>query len=323
MLSILWMGAFIKELRDSHGRKIRKLRVSLTDKCNLRCHYCMPLDATFMDEDRYLSPQEYYEIVEELCSYGLEEVRLTGGEPLMRKSFAAITEKLAALPLQKIGLTTNAVLLDNHLLTLKEHRIHHLNISLDSLNPKTFKRITHGDHLQRVLKNIERALASGLNVKLNVVSMKGVNDHEIYDFVELSKKFQIEVRFLELMRIGFACGSQKDQFISAQNLLENLQLRYDLHPRKMEPDSTSFNYTTSCGARLGFIASESQAFCGQCSRWRLSADGMLRACLLKEDGLSIKNTTSAQREGLYQALLGMKPASRPIEVTHLMNTIGG
>jgi cyclic pyranopterin phosphate synthase len=313
----------VRTLVDSHGRRVRKLRVSLTDKCNLRCHYCMPVDSTFMDESRFLTPEEYAEIVSELCSFGLEEIRLTGGEPLMRKSFQEVTQKLSALPLKKIGLTTNAVLLDLHLDALREHGVEYLNISLDSLHEENFRRITHGNHFRRVLRNIEMAVEMGFKVKLNIVAMRGVNDHEFFDFVDLSKRLRVEVRFLELMRIGFACESQNDQFITAQEIIALLKSRYLLKPRGMEMDSTSFNFTTPCGANLGFIASESQAFCGQCSRWRLSADGILRACLLKDDGLSIRGSSRLEREAVFRTLLGMKPAMRPVEVTHQMNTIGG
>lgn len=313
----------MKSLIDQHGRQIRKLRLSLTDKCNLRCHYCMPVDSTFMDETNNLSPSEYYEIVKELCTYGLEELRLTGGEPLMRKSFNEIAYKLAELPLKKIGLTTNGIFLDKHLDVLKETGIHYLNISLDSLNEENFKKITYGNQLNRILKNIELAQKMDFKIKINVVAMKGINDHEFFDFVEYSGKTGIEVRFLEIMRIGFALEKQNSQFISAGEILSLFKSKYERTEVKMEKDSTSFNYRLSNGAHIGLIASESQAFCGHCSRWRLSADGIMRACLLKDEGISIKNTTEFERNNIYRTLLGMKPFMRPAEVAHHMNSIGG
>lgn len=313
----------MKALVDQYGRRIRKLRLSLTDRCNLRCHYCMPLNARFMDESKYLSPEDYHQIVSELCGYGLEELRFTGGEPLMRRSFDEIATRISQLPLKKIGLTTNGVLLDKHLESLWQNRIRHLNISLDSLNPDTFKKITHGSHAHRVLKNIETAQAMGFHIKLNVVAMKGINDHELFDFADYSAKTGIPVRFLELMRIGQACATQEQQFISAEEMKSRLQTRFSLQSLPVDLDSTSFNFKTDTGAQIGFIASESQAFCGQCSRWRLSAEGTLRACLLKDDGLSIKGRLPAEREQIYHQLLGMKPFMRPAEVHHLMHTIGG
>ncbi len=313
----------MKELIDAHGRKVRKLRLSLTDKCNLRCHYCMPVEATFMSEEKYLAADQYVEVIQELCDYGLEELRLTGGEPLLRKSFNKIIQSLAKLPLQKIGLTTNGILLDKHLEVLRDNRVHHLNVSLDSLDEKIFHKITHGNYLKRILKNIEDAQNMGLQVKINVVAMRGVNDHELFDFVEYSRQTGLEVRFLEIMRIGFAREKQEQQFIEAREMIAHLKTRHELKIITKEIDSTSFNYLLDNNAQIGFIASESQAFCGQCSRWRLSADGIMRACLLKDDGLDIKNTTSLERETIYQSLLGMKPNLRPAEVTHFMNAIGG
>lgn len=310
-------------LIDSHGRQIKKLRVSLTDKCNLRCHYCMPIHQTFMSEEKYLSPFEIFEIVRELKTHGLEEVRLTGGEPLMRKSFAEIANLLGSLFLKKLSLTTNGILLEKHFDVLIDAKITHLNISLDSLNREAFKKITFGDHLNRVLANIVSAKERGFLVKLNVVAMKGINDHEVLDFIVFSQRYGIEVRFLELMRIGHARNDQRQQFFSAAELISKINKTHELTPVPVPNDSTSFNFRTDTGARIGFIASESQPFCGQCSRWRLSADGMMRACLLKDDGISFKNLSSEQRLTRYQDLLGMKPNLRPAEVNHQMNSIGG
>jgi len=310
-------------LIDNYGRRIRKLRVSLTDQCNLRCHYCMPLDAQFMEKEHYLQADEYYEIIKELIDYGLEEIRLTGGEPLLRQNFAEIIQKLSTLNLKKIGLTTNGIILDRYLGLLLDCGIVNLNISLDSLNPITFKQITYGNYLTKIKDNISLAKTQGFSVKINTVMMKGINDHEVFDFIEYAKQLQIEIRFLEIMRIGYACEQQKDQFISAETLLNRIKEKYQLKSVNSAIDSTSFNYHTDCGAKIGFIASESQPFCGNCSRWRLSVDGILRACLLKDEGLSILNLKTEQRLEIYQQLLGMKPYLRPSEVTHLMFTIGG
>jgi GTP 3',8-cyclase len=313
----------MKALIDTHGRKVRKLRLSLTDKCNLRCHYCMPIDSTFMSEKKYLSAEEYVEIIRDLCAHGLEEVRVTGGEPLMRKSFLQIMESIAVLPLKRIALTTNGVLLDQYLPDLKRLGVLDLNISLDSLNEQTFRQVTNGNHLARVLKNIESARTLGFKIKINVVAMRGVNDHEFVDFIEYSRKHGVEIRFLELMRIGFAREKQDQQFISAKEILETLKAKYTFTPVVRELDATSFNYVLENGAQIGFIASESQAFCGHCSRWRLSADGILRACLLKDDGISVRGMSEFEREAAYLTLLGMKPLMRPKEVAHQMNAIGG
>lgn len=311
------------QLIDQYGRRIRKLRVSLTDKCNLRCSYCMPVDAKFLDDRKLLTVEEYHNIVGDLCNYGLEEIRLTGGEPLMRREFDDIVAGLGKLPLQKIGMTTNGLFLARHLHALKESRVHHINLSLDSLNPETFRLVTHGGNLTKVLDNIALAKDAGFHLKINVVAMRGVNDHELFDFVKFAEREHIEVRFLELMRIGFACGNQSSRFISAAELQMELRKRMEISPLSSSTDSTAVRYQTALGGTIGFIASESQAFCGQCSRWRLSADGVLRACLMKEDGISIRGRDAEERAMIYHRLLGMKPGIRPVEVTHQMNTIGG
>jgi GTP 3',8-cyclase len=313
----------VKSLIDTYGREIKKLRVSLTDQCNLRCLYCMPVNSSFMDDRNFLSPDELVSIVTELQERGLVEVRLTGGEPLVRRNFREIIQRLSLLNLKKLSLTTNGILLDEYFDDLKASRIFSLNISLDSLRPETFKKISYRDHFSRVMRNIEKAKELGFLIKINMVLMKGINDHEVKDFVEFSEKLQVEVRFLELMRIGVACSSQKDQFISAREVIHHLQKQYTLTPVHKDKDSTSYNFLTNTKAHIGFIASESEPFCGHCSRWRLSADGKLKACLLKEDARSLKNTTSVDRETLYQELLGLKPMRRPFEVAHQMNEIGG
>lgn len=313
----------VTTLTDSHGRRIRKLRLSLTDKCNLRCHYCMPVNSTFMDEKKFLNAEEYRMIVSELCDFGVEELRLTGGEPLLRPAFEEIVSGFSGLRLKKIGLTTNGIFLDKYFEVLKANRVFHLNISLDSLDPENFLSITHGDYLERVLDNISKARMLGFLIKINVVAMKGVNDHELEDFVDFSRRTGVEVRFLELMRIGHARDAQTEQFIPAKDLIKRLTERHLLKPIVKEGDSTSFNYLLDNGSQIGFIASESRPFCGQCSRWRLSADGILRACLMKDDGVSVRNKNAQERVSVYQELLGMKPGMRPVEVAHQMNGIGG
>ena len=307
-------------LTDHFGRTIRKLRLSLTDKCNLRCHYCMPVDQVFMDESKYMTPDEIVEVVGELQTMGVEEVRLTGGEPLMRKSFPEIVEKLSSLNLKKLAITTNGIYLDKYLEILKKNRVFHLNVSLDSLDPENFRKITKGNHLKRVIDNIRQAVGQGFVVKINTVMMRGINDHEVMDFVKFSETESVEVRFLELMRIGHAREEQNKQFITARELAQRIRTEHHLKPVVMPLDSTSYNFVTENGAQIGFIASESEPFCGQCSRWRLSADGILRACLLKDDGRSLR---TENREKIYQEVLGMKPVFRPVEVGHSMNAIGG
>ncbi|QEQ01544.1 GTP 3',8-cyclase MoaA [Thermosynechococcus sp. CL-1] len=312
-----------QRLLDNQGRHIRKLRLSVTDRCNLRCTYCMPVDAAFMPPQTYLSPTEYATIVAELVALGIESVRLTGGEPLLRAEFAEIVAALVAVGVPELSLTTNGIRLVPFLPLLEQYGVRRLNISLDSLDPETFAAISHGHHLETVKAAVATAVHQGFQVKLNMVVMAGVNDHELVPMVEYAKGLGIEVRFLELMRIGYACHLGGDRFVSAATMIERLRQHYDLRPVPRPLDSTSFNFETACGGQIGFIASESQPFCGHCSRWRLSADGVLRACLFKEAGVSLRGLSQRERYAAYEQVLGMKPSLRGAEVHHAMHQIGG
>jgi cyclic pyranopterin phosphate synthase len=317
------MPPLIDQLIDKYDRPIRKLRLSLTDRCNLRCNYCMPLNATFMKSEQYLSATEYTEIIQELAQLGITSVRLTGGEPFLRADFADILANIAQIEGIELSLTTNGILLTPHLSLLKQQGIKKLNISLDSLQADTFRKITHGQNLGTVLNAIETAVSQGFQVKLNMVLIANQNAHELPAMVAYAKKWGIEVRFLELMQIGYACNLPQDSFISAKTMIECLSQHYQLISIPSPKDSTAFRFRTTCGAQIGFIASESQPFCGHCSRWRLSADGILRACLFKEAGISLKHLTADQRYQVYQQVLGMKPALRSSQVSHAMYSIGG
>ncbi len=311
------------QLVDQWNRRIRKLRVSLTDQCNLRCRYCMPLHPEFMAKSSYLSPQQYRDIIGELLAYGIEAIRITGGEPLIRREFAEIMRGLGELAIPSLSLTTNGVLLHHYWDVLKAANVRNINISLDSLSPSTQASITYRDCLTDILKNIHDGLAHGFSIKLNMVLMRGLNDHELFDFVEFARETGVTVRFLELMRIGYANHLYDAHYISAQDCIARLQERYTLTKVTAAPDSTAFYFVIDETVKIGFIASESQPFCSTCSRWRLAADGRLFACLFTEDGLSIRETTPAQRQAIYQQLLGMKPTGRIEQVLHPMYGLGG
>lgn len=310
-------------LVDQHQRRIRKIRLSLTDKCNLRCHYCMPLDQQFMDESQYLNEDQYFKVLTELHFLGLEELRITGGEPLLRRSFANIITKLAQISWKKIGITTNAILLDKYFDVLLKSNVKYLNISLDSLDEHNFQKISHGNFHSRVMQNIISACKLDFHVKINMVVMRGINDHEILDFVDLSQELGVQVRFLELMNIGTVNKMKNNQYISAREMIEFIKSKHKLIPMDTALDSTSFDFKTIAGASIGFIASESSPFCNHCSRWRLSADGILRACLFKDDGVKLDLESTNKRFAMYQEVLGMKPIMRSEQVAHMMNTIGG
>ncbi|MEI6398090.1 MAG: GTP 3',8-cyclase MoaA [Pseudomonadota bacterium] len=312
-----------KTLTDQIGRRIRKLRISVDDSCNFRCHYCMPENSTFMSHDRLVGPDEIIQIASHLVDRGVEQIRVTGGEPTMRREFREIMEGISRLEVKKLGLTTNGLLLKKHLPFLRDIGCHHINISCDSLIPDKFNRITRRQSFEPVMDSIFAAREMNFPLKINVVLMRGVNDDEIIDFVEFAEKHDIPVRFLELMRIGQACSDQRQEYMPAQDAIDLIKFRRELRPVTSENDSTSFNFLTEKNGQIGFIASESRPFCGTCSRWRLSADGFLRACLMSDAGLSLKGLSPSEYDGVFERVLPMKPTGRLTEIRQNMNEIGG
>lgn len=312
------------KLIDPHQRHIHKLRVQLTDACNFRCFYCMPENIKFKAKKDLLTPEEIYNICKILNkSFGVDEIRLTGGEPTIRPEFNEIVNLLSNLEVKKLGLTTNGYILNDKLDFLKSTNCKNINISLDSLNKDKFNKITKGNYFDRVYNSILRAKDQGFNLKINVVLLRGFNDQEINDFILFSSKYEIEVRFLELMKIGMAYETNNDLFISAKEVIKEIKKSENLTPVKMSKDSTSFNYVTSNGAKIGFIASESMPFCGTCSRLRLTSTGKLRACLMSESGIDLRGKTPDEYKDIIYSVIAMKPIERIHHIEQVMNQIGG
>jgi cyclic pyranopterin phosphate synthase len=310
-------------LVDKHGRRLRKLRVSLTEACDLRCVYCMPEHATFARRDELLSPTEIVEIVSELADLGIEAVRITGGEPMSRPEFAEIAERICRIPGLRVGLTTNGSRLADHARSLAAWGMHGVNVSLDSLDAPNYRRLARGGDLDRVLDGIRSARDAGLVVKINTVVMRGLNDHELEDFHDFAVLEGVEVRFLELMRIGEALPFFEQRFFAASEMLRRMEDHSPLRAIQVDDDATAFKRVSEAGAALGFIASESMPFCGACSRLRLSAKGFLRACLFKEDGISVRGVSRAELPDLLRRVADLKPEGRLPSIDQAMHAIGG
>ena len=315
-----------ENLVDSHGRRMKKLRLNLLDACNMRCMYCMPEDQKFNKLSDLLSPDQIKTIVTNLTQFGIEEVRLTGGEPLMHPQFREILTALTKCDLKKLAITTNAILLDKEIDFLIENNVKSLNISFDSLNENSFNFITKTKTFQKVLSSILKANDLGFNIKINAVMMKNINFEEVDQFLEFSSKHNIEVRFLELMKIGQALQYYDRHFVSADQIIEKISNNWDLTKVPMPNDSTSFNYIATNGemkAKIGFIASESKPFCGGCSRLRLSNKGVLRPCIMINEGPNISETPIEQYSAVLNELINKKPNYRIEETKIKMNEIGG
>jgi cyclic pyranopterin phosphate synthase len=316
-------GASEKGLVDPHGRRIRKLRVALTEACNFRCSYCMPDAPAFRPYSELLRPDSLVRICGRLVELGITRIRITGGEPTLRPDFETIVEGLSALPVERLGLTTNGCMLAELLPFLAGTRCRYINVSLDSLRPLRFQAITRSDRFEAVRRGLLQARERGLRVKVNTVVSRGVNDDELADFVEFSAANQLPVRFLELMRVGPRLAEHHRRFVPAAEMIDRLGRRYPLTPKATPPDSTSFDFVTDHGAEIGFIASESRPFCGACSRLRLTATGRLRACMMTDRGAALASLPMEAYPATVARVMAMKPGGRIDSTPEGMYQIGG
>ena len=269
-------------LQDRFGRTIDNLRVSITDRCNLRCRYCMPPEGvTFIDHSEILRYEEMERIIRVGIQLGIVKIRLTGGEPLVRKGALNFARSLGQIPdIRKLSLTTNGILLSQDAVALKEAGVEYLNISLDTLSREKFHHITRFDRLNTVLEGIQKAKRAGfLLIKVNVVSVRGFNDDELFDFVKFADKYDIVVRFIEYMPFS-GNNWQQDGFLPSLELKERLEERYTLIPLHEDPSAPAKTYAIpGHKGSIGFISSVSESFCHLCNRVRLTSDGYLRPCL--------------------------------------------
>lgn len=272
-------------LVDSMGRNHNYLRISLTEKCNLRCTYCMPEQGVPLTPSAQLmTADEIYQIAKIFVRHGVTKIRLTGGEPLVRKDFKEIVEKLATLD-TSMALTTNAVLIDRFLPTLKAASIQKINVSLDTLRSERFQKITLKATFEAVQQNIDRLLQEGFELKLNVVLLKGVNDDEIIDFIKLTESKPLSVRFIEFMPFD---GNRWDRSrtVSLEEILAcatEVFTTDEIQRLENAPNDTSKNFSIQgYQGDFGVISTVTNPFCDSCNRLRLTANGRLRNCLFSE-----------------------------------------
>jgi cyclic pyranopterin phosphate synthase len=228
--------------------------------------------------NKLMNANEIFELAQIFVQNGVTKIRLTGGEPLLRKDFKEILEKLAVLPVN-IGLTTNGLLLNKHFDTLQKHGVNHINISLDSLDTEEFKRITHTGELEKIMNHINHLLELQMQVKINLVMLKNVNEHAIVDFVKWTEKHALDVRFIEFMPFE-KNDWNKEKVLNYQSVLSNLEKQFDIIKLEDEVNSTSRNYKVKgFTGNFGFITTVTNPFCESCNRLRLTADGKMRNCL--------------------------------------------
>ncbi|RPI74813.1 MAG: GTP 3',8-cyclase MoaA [Desulfobacteraceae bacterium] len=320
-------------------RTINYLRLSITDRCNLRCIYCMPEEGLdFLPHSKILSYEEMLYIVKITVRAGIRKIRLTGGEPLVRKDFIPFLEKLSKVEgLEEITLTTNGILLKENALLLKQYGVRRLNISLDSLKADKFMQITGRDYFHQVWEGIQTVEQLGFYpIKINVVAMKGINDDEILDFARLTLHYPYHIRFIEYMPIGQQNHWTADRFLSIAEIQQRIMTLGLLHPlQRNSLDGPAARFILE-GAKgeLGFIGALSDHFCDRCNRLRLTADGHLRGCLLADHEFDLKTPlrqglAEDQLLELIQEAIRSKPRrhglikSAPRKCVRSMSTIGG
>jgi len=326
----------VPALIDPFGRRIEYLRLSVTDKCNLRCFYCMPKGfKDFEQPEHWLTFDEIERVIQAFTELGVARIRLTGGEPLVRKNIAKLAQRLTALSgLNDLSLSTNAVLLGKHAENLYHAGITRINVSLDTLNPEKFKKITGGE-LKPVLDGLMAAKQAGFSpIKINMVAMKGINDDEYEDMVNFCLKNDFTLRLIETMPMGTTGNDATDHYLSLQTVKQKLSESFELIPGVM-PGGGPARYVQikNTNLRIGFITPISQHFCETCNRVRLSVDGTLYLCLGQDDKVELrpllrKGINDAELKSVLVNAIGLKPEKhefkdKPEQVVRLMSMTGG
>ncbi len=323
-------------MRDKQGRTIDYLRISLTDRCNLRCRYCMPHGVEWVPRRELLSLEELWETAGCCASLGIRHIKLTGGEPLVRRGCTALAGRLKELPgIETVTLTTNGLLLEEHLEELREAGVDGINISLDTLNRERYEQITGTDGLSRVMHALSKTVDMGLRVKINAVTPQVEND-DWRELAELAVDWPVAVRFIEMMPIGYGKNYKSMDHV---RLLRELKAAYP----GLAPDDTLRGWgparywsTPRMRGSIGLISALHGKFCGSCNRVRLTAQGYLKACLCYETGADLREILRGEREGRQERLraaiaqvIEQKPAAHCFEApeaiteAHGMNAIGG
>lgn len=308
-------------LTDTFGRAHQYLRISLTERCNLRCTYCMPAEGIPLSPKSHLmSAEEIYEIAKTFVDHGVTKIRLTGGEPLVRKDAPVILEKLATLPAE-LAITTNAIIVDKYVSIFKTYGIKNINVSLDSLDREKFKQITRRDYFEKVYANILLLVAEGFKVKVNVVLIKDFNDDEIIDFINLTKELPVVVRFIEFMPFD---GNQWNlkKMVSLDEIMNIVFKTFPaLDVARLEDASndTSKNYgIKNYKGSFAIISSVTNPFCDSCNRLRLTANGQIKNCLFSNTESDI---LSALRSGKDITTVIQKAVQAKLKVRSGMNTL--
>lgn len=313
------------ELKDNYQRTINYLRISITDRCNLRCIYCMPPKGLPPIEHKdILRYEEIIRILRIAVDIGVTKIRITGGEPLVRKNITYLVSSIKQIAgIKDLSLTTNGILLEQYAEELAYAGLDRVNISLDSLMPDKYREITRGGDINIVLKGIEAAQRAGLiPVKINMVPIRGINDNEIQEFAKITLKDPYQVRFIEFMPFGTEDMWRPEKFIPAEEIKSIVEHICPINPIKLRRSGPAryFRFDGAAGV-VGFISPLSNHFCGECNRLRLTADGKLRPCLFSETEIDLKpalrsSAPDAEIERLIKLSIEAKPEGHNLSTQH-------
>jgi GTP 3',8-cyclase len=280
---------------DTYGRPLRSLRVSVTDRCNLRCQYCMPeAEYVWLPREDLLTFEELGRVVDAFMALGVDKVRLTGGEPLLRRDLPALVAMLADRQIRDLSLTTNGVLLASQARALREAGLHRITVSLDTLRADRFVALTRFRDHRSVLDGIEAAFSAFGGLKIDTVVIRSVNDDELADLIEYGRGVNAEVRFIEYMDVGGATRWSREQVVTRDEMLARLASRYGpIAPLPRLSSAPADRYRLPDGTVFGIIASTSAPFCADCDRVRLTADGMCYTCLYASTGTDLRGAVRA------------------------------
>ncbi|QRN84683.1 GTP 3',8-cyclase MoaA [Clostridia bacterium] len=309
-------------MKDNYQREIDYLRIAVTDRCNLRCTYCMPEEGIEPKRhDEILSLEEIIRLVQILVKDGIRKIRLTGGEPLVRKNIEALVRGIHGIEgIEEISLTTNGILLEKLAVSLKKAGLDRVNVSLDTLKKDKYHAITRLGELDKVIRGIKAAQAAGLNpVKVNAVAIRGFNEDELVDFATFAIDNKLTVRFIELMPVGES-SENGESYISMEDILNTIRKKYELAQIPRGPkDGPSSNYQiVGTEGRIGVIAALTNHFCADCNRMRLTADGKFRPCLFSSTEFDVREllrdgSDDEKIQALYHNVLGHKPKEHRME----------
>ena len=327
------------QLVDSFGRPHNNLRISVTDRCNIRCVYCMPEVVEFLPRAQLLSFEEIERFVRIAVTLGIDKIRLTGGEPLVRRDIPFLIEKLVAIPgVKDVGLTTNGILLAPVARTLREAGLKRINVSLDTMDPDRFLQLTRRSGLEQVIEGILAAKEAGFDpVKVNAIAMRGVTENDVVPLARFSRDHGLELRFIEYMPLDGGHLWEREKVLFAADIIDLLEQGIGpLHPVvDQDPRAPALDYDwVDGGGRIGFIASVSRPFCLSCNRIRLTSDGKLRNCLFSLEETDIRSLlrSGAHDIAIADAILNSVAAkwegheintARFIQPERMMHSIGG